>query len=83
MLCVSWNLPTIDTPDVIQEEEVTSDVSVSEVLQNQDMRSIFQATIVRNAHPNATSSVETQTQNEEPEEPEQSEQRPIWMKNYE
>ena len=46
---------TIDTPDVIQEEEVTSDVSISEELQNQDMRSIFQATIVRNAHSNATS----------------------------
>ena len=39
------------------------------------MRSIFQATIVRNAHPNATStSVETQTETEQPEQPEQ---RPI------
>ena len=63
---------TIDTPDVIQEEEVTSDVSISEELQNQDMRSIFQATIVRNAHSNATSSsVETQTETEQPP------QRPI------
>ena len=63
---------TIDTPDVIQEEEVTSDISISEELQNQNMRSIFQATIVRNAHPNATStSVETQTETEQPP------QRPI------
>ena len=70
---------TIDTPNVIREEEEISVVSVSEELQNQHMQSIFQATIVRNAHPTATSTtVEIQTESDE-EQPivELQEQRPI------
>ena len=45
-LALNENIPeeiftTIDTPDVIQEEEVTSDVSISEELQNQDTKSKY------------------------------------------